>query len=179
MRTLRNVVVAAAALLLAGTAGNGAGFNGSFDGLADSISGLVAEGDPSAVKINNFIQQTSTTRSKDFGTLSKVAKEAAKSGFTVVSEEDLSLLLNTMVADTEAFGLSALQRVLEAAAGDPLHAARILKKNALYLAKKDKAFLKYQSQLTSEDPDLSKAARFYAAVAKLYESIDRAFPPIG
>ncbi len=179
MRLLRNVALAATALLLVGTTGSGAGFNGTFDGLASQIAGAVAAGNASAVKINNFIQKTSTTRSGDFGTLSKVAKEAAKSGFTVVPEQDLADLFNNMVTETSLFGFSALQRIAEAANADPQNAVKILKKQALYLAKEGKALQKYQSAWLSEDPDLSKAARYFAAVAKLYEAIDRAFPPQG
>ena len=175
--------LAAGLVALAGTAALGFGYDGSLDGVASAISGAVSAGNKSALKMQNWLEKPSDRLSKDFVTFSKVAREAGKGDFAVLSEGTLSEEFDGLVSQSTAFGMAALQRVVDAAAGDPVKLARIMKKHARYLAKQAKFIAKYDEvwgDPTDESKvSLAKAAIYYAAIQRLYESIDKAFPAPG
>jgi len=176
MRSTTRALVASGFVLAAGAAAFGLGFGGSFDDTAALIAGEVVDGKRSAVKMQNFIEKPSDRLSRDFITFSKVAKEAERGGFVIVSEVNLTTEFTDMVTRSGEFGAAALVRMGEALAAepDPRVAARMYRKQLLTIAKQGKFVAKYQGAL--DTGNLSKASVFYAAVQKLYEAIDRAFP---
>jgi hypothetical protein len=171
---IRFGTVAAGLVLAAGATAFGFGFEGTFDEVAVAISGAVAESDPSALKIQGFIEKESDRLSKDFVTYAKVFKEARKGEFALLGEEALATELSDMTGRSDEFILDAVLRLNAAAAADPVHAARILKKGIKAFAKQAKFTVKYEEALDAGD--LDKAALAYATIQRLFEGIDRAFP---
>lgn len=178
MRMYARGLLVAGLVVGAGATAFGLGFGGSFDDIAGLISGEVAGGDPSAVKIQKFIEKDSDRLSKDFITFSKVAKEAEKNGYAVISLDNLTIEFNDMVSRSGDFGAAAVARLADVLASepDPRKVARLYKKQLLYIAKQAKFITKYEDALAGGD--LAKAAVYYAAVQKLFEAIDRAFPAV-
>jgi len=170
------MAVAGLALAAGGTA-FGLGFEGTFDYIAEVIAGSVAESDPAALKIQNFIEKDSDRLSKDFVTFAKVVKAAAKDEYGVIDEDTLYIEFDAMVVRSETFATEVLARLDQAILDDPLSAARTLKKQLKAIAKKAQFLEKVGADL--DEGNLAKAAVHYAAIQKLFEALDRAFPAVG
>ena len=71
------------------------------------------------------------------------------------------------------------QRVVQVQAGaDPAHAAKYIKSQAKYIASQAKWLHNYNEYWAEAEPgetSLSKAAKAYGGVAKLYELIDKIY----
>jgi hypothetical protein len=154
-------LLAAGVVALAAVGSFGFGYEGRFDGIAEMISGSVAEGDASALKIQRFIEKESGGLYDDLNTLSKVAKEAAKSG--VISEEYLWELFGEMTFD----GTDEMAETFADFGNFIISHPQFIRKHAAYIAKSAKGLLKYTDYVESEDNTLSKAAKFYAVYFKL------------
>ena len=155
------------------------GWHGSLNAVHSALSEAVSSDVPSAVKMNNWVEaSTSTTLSKDFVTFSKIAKEAEKGDFDVLSEEFLANHFADMVEMSAFYGQDAFLALLEAAESNPLKVALILKSQAKYIAKEAKSIAKYNA-VWGEPQDegkisLPKAAIYYSQIQKLYEIIAKA-----
>jgi hypothetical protein len=175
---IKSMRMAVAGLAVAaGATAFGYGFEGTFDDIAAYIAESVAGEDPAALKIQNFIEKDSDRLSKDFVTFAKVAKAAAKDEFNVLDEETLYIEFFEMVARSEEFAAEVTFRMEQAILDDPLHAARIIAKQARAALKQAKFLEKVSADL--DDGNLAKAAVHYAAIQKLFEALDRAFPAPG
>ena len=178
MRSIsRSLATAGLALAVAASA-FAYGTDGSLNDIHSALSEAVAAGDPSAVKMNNFVEQESPSLSKDFVTFSKVVKEAEKGGYQVLSEEFLQQEFSDLLVQSAEYGVSAFQHLVNAANNNPLKAAKLLRSQAKYFAKEAKELAKF-NKVWGElaDPskvDMAKAAIAWSHAQKLYEIIEKA-----
>ena len=178
LKFTRSLLVAGA-ILAAGAGAFAYGYNGSLDGVAADIATAVAANDASALKMQNWLDKESTKLSKDFVTFSKIAATAKKTGYAAITEEQLSTEFSGMVLTSAQFGAAAIQRMAADAGSDP----KKIKKQLITIAKEAKFLVKYSKVWgDTADPNkvnLAKAAIAYSQIQKLYEVIDKKFPPIG
>ncbi len=177
MRALARCLAASGLVLAAAVAGLAYGTGGSLDAVDSALAEGVAASDPSAIKMQGFVRKESSALSQDFITFSKVAKEAEKGEYSVLSEEFLAGHFADMVSQSAFYGLEAFSNLASAGGGDPRVIARLLKANAKYIVKQGKILAKYDAvwgnPLDESKVDLAKAAVYYAQVQKLYEIINR------
>jgi len=177
MRMFVRTLAAAGLLAVAGFGALAYGIDGSLDAIDSALEEGVGAGDPSAIKMRNFVRSESPAFSHDFLTLAKVVKEAEKGDFTVLSDEFLAGQFANMAETSAFYGLQAFQDLATATQNNPAKLKALLRANAKYIAKQAKVLAKY-NEVWGDPSDeskvsLSKAAGFYAQVQKLYEIIEK------
>lgn len=177
MRMFAKGLLAAGLLIVAGVTAFAYGTDGSLDAVDAALAESVAAGNASAIKMQGFVRKDSNSLSQDFVTFSKVAREAEKGNYSVLSQQFLADHFAGMVSQSALYGVGAFQNLVNAANSNPTKLVAILKANAKYLAKEGKTLAKYNAvwgNPTDESKvDLDKAAIYYSQTQKLYELINK------